>query len=62
MDAHQWIRFQLDETGLNQNVEIRKRNTNNNFNGDVVHELAGWSPYENTAMDIIKLGKSKEIP
>ena len=37
----------------------RSSGKHNKFVREVVHELAGWSPYERRAMDIIKLGKNK---
>lgn len=37
----------------------RSSGKHNKLVREVVHELAGWAPYERRAMDIIKLGKTK---
>ena len=37
----------------------RSSGKHNKLVREVVHELAGWAPYERRAMDIIKLGKKR---
>ena len=55
--GHQVTKIERKKRGVT--AKIRRKRTYHKFVNDLVHEIAGFAPYEKRAMELLKVGRDK---